>query len=835
MVLAAFALSACGNATTTLSPAPATAPPGTTPSPGASPTPTARPTATPSATPSATPTGMPTSTLKAGYDRPGTVMLPAGLTTAGTGALVATDSLSAVPVAANGSFTIGTFTSDAQLVSVGNAKGTPLLAGWLGASEPVIDAHTTAEVYLYFATFVYTIDSATQRAEVMASISSLPGLSSVESAISSALIAHPASSPGNDAGVQSAIASLVSALRSSSAMNLRAGRGLNAIARILSTRRPDVLAIMPGTTASGITIIQGTNDSITFQNTLRREAAAFIDEVSHVNSAGTTISDQPVDTNKPLPIAPVTGIGSFLGSISDYLNGAYALVPTVSEPVDTPNLPGAKSTLYRVAIVGPGHSPGDYAMLTDVEKEKLVEENTSTLVFEIVLPLFASVIVPNAKIGALENSTANALVQDVIATVATDAKVKAAAESGDPVAVFDIATADILQSTTLTEKLCEYIVEVLETNTLVSQASNDAILLAGKVAPIIRVADGGIAIADAATIIYDEGQANLGDIFMITATDSKTTLTANPATIVGPGTSTLTTAVHPPEENPLIYKYATQGAFGTLTDASGNPDHVNNFTSSYATVTYTAGSNGPGTDTITVTPIVHVVGQPDVDLTSATATVTVQPSATPTPIANDCTTAGELYVFSSAVTCQDVVSGKLPSPMSVTGNGFSAQLQFVNPWNYTTVPLAFQAGTGSPYDISAGPPSSPFQPFCTASSDSNPNVNVGCRYLSINVPTTASGFGGSVGANVVLTQTGTTLWDPNNPNEYYNCFLWLFDGGAYYMKAVGAIDPKNPTTMTVSFGSNDLQTGYYSKSNQAVYAVSCGNNNIGSVRRRPSR
>jgi hypothetical protein len=55
------------------------------------------------------------------------------------------------------------------------------------------------------------------------------------------------------------------------------------------------------------------------------------------------------------------------------------------------------------------------------------------------------------------------------------------------------------------------------------------------------------------------------------------------------------------------------------------------------------------------------------------------------------------------------------------------------------------------------------------------------------------------------------------------------------MKAVGAIDPKNPTTMTVSFGSNDLQTGYYSKSNQAVYAVSCGNNNIGSVRRRPSR
>jgi hypothetical protein len=98
----------------------------------------------------------------------------------------------------------------------------------------------------------------------------------------------------------------------------------------------------------------------------------------------------------------------------------------------------------------------------------------------------------------------------------------------------------------------------------------------------------------------------------------------------------LTAAVHPPSEQPLVYQYATKGLFGTLTDASGNSAHVNNFTSSYATVTYTADATGGGTDTITVTPQVLVTGAPNESLATQTATVTVGsvPSPTPSPMAS---------------------------------------------------------------------------------------------------------------------------------------------------------------------------------------------------------
>nr|MDQ2681100.1 hypothetical protein [Candidatus Eremiobacteraeota bacterium] len=335
------------------------------------------------------------------------------------------------------------------------------------------------------------------------------------------------------------------------------------------------------------------------------------------------------DTNPPTDIAAVAGIGSFLGAISDYLRGAYALIPTNGEEIPTPNIAGAKSTTYRIAVVGPGVSLGDFSSLTEVEQDKEVEETVETLIYEVSLPLIAAILVPTAKISTELNDKTNSAIKDVLTTLASDARVKAAARSGDARAVYDIISADLVQSTLLTEKLTEGAVELL--GLAGKNAAPAAVAeVAEKLTLPIELVDGGIAVFDYAGIAKDTTVANKGDLFTITTTDGTTTFLPAVSNIATSATLALTAAVHPPPTDLVVYKYTNTAIFGHLTDNTGS-GHLDNFSSSSPNVTYTAGSNGGGSDTITVTPQLVVTGQPNTDLTTATASVTVGAPPTPTP------------------------------------------------------------------------------------------------------------------------------------------------------------------------------------------------------------
>ncbi len=441
-----------------------------------------------------------------------------------------------------------------------------MLVGWLGTPEPVINAHTTAEVYLYFATFAYMLPDPTSRAEVINSIHSLPGLSSVEDAISSALVAHPTLSPSADPGVKSSLVALAVALGGSNVTAMLRARGGSApVTKSDGRFHPAVTGVSPGNTLSGITIVTGDADTFHFMNTFRRQAAAFVDETSHVDATtGKPVTDQAPDTNPPTDIAAVAGIGSFLGAISDYLRGAYALVPSNGEEIPTPNIAGAKSTTYRIAVVGPGVALGDFGSLTEVEQDKQVEETVETLIYEVTLPLIAAILVPTAKISTELKGAANAAIKDVLTTLASDARVKAAARSGDAKAVFDIISADLVQSTLLTEKLTEGAVELL--GLAGKDAAPDAAAeIAEKLTLPIEIVDGGIAVFDYAGVAADTTAANKGDLFMITTTNAATTFLPATSNIAASGTLTLTAAVHPPPTDLVVYKYTNTATYGHLT------------------------------------------------------------------------------------------------------------------------------------------------------------------------------------------------------------------------------------------------------------------------------
>jgi len=610
-LMSAATLSACGGGD---SPAAASPAGSSTSTPTAPTTPTAP--VTPAA-PAAQSFGFsPTAT------REGTVQFPTGAVET-LDALTVVNGFGTAPVSATGTFTVSTLSSSAQYAAITTQAGVPLLVGWLGDAEPVINAHTTAEVYVYFAAFIYAVPDAASRTAIIASISSLSGLGTVEQAISAALIASPTTSPSSNAAVVAAIKSLVTDLLTSGAP---AASGIKAIKSLL-TSRPDSLLFNPSTSASGITIVDNGQNSIQFQNTLRRGAEAFVDEVSHVDASGNTVTDNAPDTNPPVTIPAVTALGSFGGSIANYMAGNYALVPVLTALQEVPNLPGAKSTTYRIAIVGPGGQAGDYNSLTKVEQEVAPELVTKTLIYEVTLPLLASVFVPAGEFGEIQfdTGTVDAIIKDTINTIAATNSVAEAAESGDPEAVYNAVVAVLAGNASLVEPLLEAVVTVLNVSAKTAGATSLALAEKTLVLPL-QLVDGGIAVADALFVIKDMTSADKGDLFTVVATDPSTTLTPATSNIAVNATVTLTAAVHPPQTLPVVYQYTNTALFGHLTDGTG-AGHLDNFVSSSATVTYTGSATGGGTDTITVTPQYVVTGLPNESLATASATVTV--NATP--------------------------------------------------------------------------------------------------------------------------------------------------------------------------------------------------------------
>jgi hypothetical protein len=611
-LLAAATLSACGDGTTTVPPAAVSST-----STSGSTTPTA-PTA-----PAAQSFGFsPTAT------REGTVQFP-------TGAVETLDSLTVVngfgtaPVSATGTFTVSTLSSAAQYAAITTQAGAPLLLGWLGDAEPVINAHTTAEVYVYFAAFIYAVPDAASRTAIIASISTLSGLGTVEQAISAALVASPSVSPASNAAVVAAIKGLVTDLQTSGAP---AASGIKSI-KSLFTSRPDSLLFNPSTSASGITIVDNGQNSIQFQNTLRRGAEAFVDEVSHVDASGITVTDQAPDTNPPVTIPAVTALGSFGGTIANYLAENYTLAPVLTALQEVPNLPGAKSTTYRIAIVGPGGPAGDYNSLTKVEQEVEPELVTKTLIYEVTLPLLASVFVPAGEFGEIqfETGTVDAIVKDTINAIAATNSVAEAAESGDPEAVYNAVVAVLAGNASLVEPLLEAVVTVLNVSAKTAGATSLALAEKTLVLPL-QLVDGGIAVADALFVIKDMTSADKGDLFTVVATDPTTTLTPAASTIAVSAVVTLTAAVHPPQTTNVIYQYTNTALYGHLTPNGTGGAGTDNFSSTSPSVTYTANATGGGTDTITVTPQYVVAGLPNESLVTASATVTVNaPPTTSTP------------------------------------------------------------------------------------------------------------------------------------------------------------------------------------------------------------
>ena len=582
--------------------------------------------------------------------RAGTIQLPAG-SRVSISSLRVSDSLGQTGVAMSGGFVVPAFASGPQFTQVTDASGTPLMAGFLSASEPAINAHTTAEALVYFAGGLFSLPSGLQQT-AYDKIAGAPGFAAVEAAVSADVAAG-----GSFVQTGPALSSFVATLNAGAAPH-----------RVPSAMAPADLLVDPGNEQSGITVLNASPVQVNFRNTLRRMALAYVDQVSYGSAGGasTTIVPAPIADVVPaaipidsslnpasawaalstcaVPCVPATTpLKSFNGTLTDLMYGNSAFAEIATPSLTLPLVPGAAWTRYRIVLVGPGAGAAHLSVPLTPEQAAGQQLVSEYFVFaHLLVPLLTGVLLPiGANLTDAPDLKAQAAVfADMVSIVLSSAPdIAVAAREGDLGLALTRAMTAIRSSSTLRTQLIGDILELayngsklyfdgtgyLNSATVAEEFSGTLMRTTGAVDILLQGFDASVVGRALAT-------SNSADEVTVYAVPAKVTLSPAASTIDNDAGVHLTASIPSAAGSGLALTYAWQNtaAFGHFRDLGGTSG-VDTFNSTVNEGIYTANHTGHGTDTLTVT-VIALDSSGDkierVPLGSGSATVSI---ATPDP------------------------------------------------------------------------------------------------------------------------------------------------------------------------------------------------------------
>ncbi|MEZ4268500.1 MAG: hypothetical protein R3F39_19215 [Myxococcota bacterium] len=517
-----------------------------------------------------------------------------------------------------GAFEIAAYSEGRQLAVALSASGDPLLMGWLGADHDTLSARSTIDVAAFWAAGGPTVPP-----ELAGRFRELLEESSRLEPAADALTAALAASPQGLTKPASEVAAALTA----------------ALFELLPRQAvlPTALLVNPATDLSGIRLDQlsGFNE-ITIVNTFRRRAHVFVDRVSIIDETGEHASPEFITDR---PIRSVKGLEGGLGTIGQILNATQApggfsqsedvaYVPISEGPIRLSNVPGAKRTRYRVAVVGPGASVGDYSTLSEVEVSQQQQTSLEFLVAEVLLPSVLNVLIPSSKIHEyldLKNPLAQSMVTDIANRLVVNAPVLLTR-----IKDFDLqgAIGEIYTLLGSSGVVREFVLELIIESTydFRSDPSGKGFSRATAMADAFNKFNGILTGVDIATTVIDQGlvlrdiaSSNAADVWTVDVADATVRLDPKESTVEVDDLVTLTAkVVDGGEDSVFEYRFTTAGKAGTIQSALHSGTDV---TSSDPFITYVA--RNPGTETIKVD--VHEIrlnARPYVG--SATVTVTVE-------------------------------------------------------------------------------------------------------------------------------------------------------------------------------------------------------------------
>lgn len=546
----------------------------------------------------------------------------------GVDAATVLDAVDDTSVAGDGCFTLRTFASGPQLAIALSSAGDPVAMGWLSPDRPVLDARSTAEALAFHAIGGSTAPPALV-ASVLDQLADSTLVDPVADAVADALAADPA-------GFRDTPPDLASAL-TQAAVGLLDPKGGAATAATATSR---LHLVNPSDEQSGIRLNTVISDrDITFQNTYRRSAYAYIERVSVFDDEGEHPSPAKI---AELEIPSVQALQGGLGTIGQILAATQqpgglegsqdvAYVPRDAGTIRLDNLEGYTKTRYRVVVVGPGRSPGAEAELTDEQRTKQIEVERTFVVKELILPMVLQMLVPASDANDyLDSAFGAGAVQDLISVFTSLAPTvwdKAAA--GDMKGALRAAYDGIVSSNTLRDQIFAVIADhFTDFRSAATEAgAGRAMGIASKFAAVSGALDAVLGAGDVLAVAGAVGASDQANVWTVDIADTRVRLDPPAGSVAFDGRLLLTTHIPSAGEDAAFeYRYSTPGNFGALDD--GLHQGIA-FTTTSATVTYVAGSEA-GTDEVRVEVFAIRLSERD---PVGEATATVEVTATPGPCA----------------------------------------------------------------------------------------------------------------------------------------------------------------------------------------------------------
>lgn len=325
----------------------------------------------------------------------GTVQLPAGASLEPQD-LSVNNSLGTAPIGSDGTFELSIFTGGPHLAMVESPTGAPVLLGWLSENQTVLSPRSTAEVLVYFASGAY----ASMPAVMMKAVELLaasPDLTPLERTLADVLATNPEALLLGDERVAAALQAT-----------------LERLGALLETSG---VVVTPSEGKSGIVVNLPSLNGIQLTNHYRRRAAAFVDQIGYTNEMGETLALERLSVARQ-DISPTAGLTSVVSAFTDIFGGKIAWTPVSGAVIELPVHPAeAVRSSYRLTVVGPGSSPGDFAALTAEQQAALRDLWLKTVVVDFLIPITTNVLIPLNK-DSIENFLnavdSDALVQDFI-------------------------------------------------------------------------------------------------------------------------------------------------------------------------------------------------------------------------------------------------------------------------------------------------------------------------------------------------------------------------------------------------------------------------------------
>jgi hypothetical protein len=359
-------------------------------------------------------------------DKAGTVVLPDGfpLPTAG---LKVCGKMGTVSVGDAGSFTLPLSGSDAGLVVLTDAAGTPLMLGYMGgAAGNTISAATTAVALLFQGLAGYT-QPPSAWSQMRELIAATPQAQTLANAIAARLAVDPEALSKNDQAISDALVAAVDAIvaqRQTTSQNSSAA--VVGSVKVTVSRSPlsaDIthIKVDGANPRSGVYVEPAASgNGIIARNDYRRHALILVYRTGWEDTAGTvhhTLWEQVADG----PFEPIasgaylmatTAVGGVIPSLIDLAFGNVVYSPTSTNLIPLPMFPGVDpdavaKTFYRVVAVGDGPEadpvlPGDLkGVAADVEGAQSVMRALEFFK-EFFLPLMFAVI-PADEVAAQNN------------------------------------------------------------------------------------------------------------------------------------------------------------------------------------------------------------------------------------------------------------------------------------------------------------------------------------------------------------------------------------------------------------------------------------------------